>query len=99
MPSNPNAKKVIEAAKDTVEVNASFNAQVDQAFDEGIGAYQASQEKTLARIDELYEAAEKKIKEISETKLREADEAAYKTIVAAYAQSGLKGEEEDAGNE
>ena len=98
MPSNPNVKQVIDLSKSAAEANASLNREVDDAFDQGFGSYQASQENTLAQIDALLEKTANRVKEATEKRLRKADQDAYQTIMEAYEKDGLKGEE-DASNQ
>jgi len=93
MPTNPNVKRVVFQSKSIADVNAAFNKDVDEAFDEGIGAYQASQENTLAQIDALYEEASQRIKVAAEKELKKADEEAYQVIIDAYHAAGLKGDD------
>ena len=94
MPTNPKVKQVAYHASSVAEDNAALNQQVDNAFDEGLGAYQASQVNTLEQIDALYERANNRVKEVASKELERADEAAYSVIVDAYRKNGLKGGED-----
>ena len=94
MSANPKVKRVISLADSAVASNAALNKQVDDAFDEGLGAYQTSQENTLAQIDGLYERISARVKAETEKHLGQADEKAYKAIMDAYAKDGLKGEQD-----
>jgi len=93
MPTNPNAKRVLSHAETSEEAICALNAEVDKAFDEGLAVYQTSQENTLRQIDELIARSQERIRVAAEGAIKAADRKACDDIIAAYRESGLKGDD------